>query len=104
MVTAISVFIVEGSFTQIPVNTSALEGSTAQFTCTAGGTTGVTYLVNSTIGVTKSTVFSGNQTTLYLNVPVTRSMDNWPVVCRAFWPNGIREDSPPAYLHVQGLC
>ena len=95
------------------MNTSALVGTTAQFNCTADGAAGVTYLVNSmtiaevaSIGVTLSNpVFSGSHTSVYLYIPVTRDMDNWPVVCRAYLPDGGHEtSSPPAYLHVQGLC
>ena len=100
------------TFTQIPVNTSALVGTTAQFGCTADGAYAITYLVNSmtiiavaSIGVTQSApVYSGSQTSVYLYVPVTRSMDNWPVVCIAYLADGTRVDSPPAYLYVQGLC
>ena len=94
------------------MNTSALEETTAQFNCTADGAASVTYLVNNmtitevaSIGVSVSLsapVYNGTQTTLYLYVPVTRSMNNWPVVCIAYLPD--HEDSPPAYIHVQGLC
>ena len=105
----------KATFTQTPVNTSALVGTTAQFNCTADGAVSVTYLVNNMtitnvashgVSVALSPpVYSGSQTSVYLHVPVTRSVDNWPVVCIAFWPNGTRVDSsPPAYLHVQGLC
>ena len=112
MVTAISLFIVEGSFIQIPMNTSALEGTTAQFNCTADGADTVTYLVNNmtytdvaSIGVTLSApVYSGNQATVYLYIPVTRSINNWPVVCIAYLPDGACVFSPPAYIQVQGLC
>ena len=99
------------TFTQIPVNTSAPLGTIAQFNCTADGVTSVTYLVNSmtiaqvaSFGVTLSPpVYSGSETSVNLYVPVTRSMNNWPVVCIAVLPDGAREDSsPPAYL--QGLC
>ena len=113
MVTATSFVIAMATFTQIPVNTSALVGTIAQFSCTADGAVSVTYLVNSmtytdvaSIGATQlSPVYNGSQTTVYLNVPVTRSMDNWPVVCVAILPNGgLEASSPPAYLHVPGLC
>ena len=96
------------------MSTSALVGTTAQFSCTAEGAVSVTYLVNSMIitedvasnGVIQShPVFSGSQTSVYLNVLVARSMNNWPVVCFAILPNGgLEVSSPPAYLHVQGLC
>ena len=106
-------FVIGDIFIQKPVNTSALVGTTAQFNCTADGAASVTYLVNNmpiaevaSTGVNQSNpVFSGSQTSVYLYVPVTRSMDNWPVVCIAYLPDGGREaSSPPAYLHVQGLC
>ena len=96
------------------MSTSALEGTIAQFNCTAEGAVAVTYLVNNmtiaavtSIGVSaflSTPVYNGSQTTLYLKVPVTRSMDNWSVVCIAYLPDGTRVDSPLAYLHVQGLC
>ena len=95
------------------MNTSATLGTIAQFNCTADGVTSVTYLVNSTtiaqfasFGVTLSKpMYNGSETSVYLYVPVTKSMNNWPVVCVAYLPDGAREDSsPPAYLHVQGLC
>ena len=107
--------IVKADFIQIPVNTSALVGTTAQFTCTADSARVVTYLVNNMtiaqvashgVPVRVSTpVYSGSQTSVCLYVPVTRNMTNWLVVCIAYLPNGTRVDSsPPAYLHVQGLC
>ena len=105
--------IAMATFTQIPVNTSAPLGTIAQFNCTADGVTSVTYLVNSmtiaqvaSFGVTLSPpVYSGSETSVNLYVPVTRSMNNWPVVCIAYLVDGTRDDSsPPAYLHVQGLC
>ena len=94
------------------MNTSAPVGFIAQFGCTAEGAVAVAYLVNSmtitevvSVRVTLSApVYSGNQTSVYLYVPVTRSMNNWSVVCVAYLPDGGREDSPPAYIHVQGLC
>ena len=95
------------------MSTSALEQTIVQFNCTADGAVSVSYLVNSmivaavaSIGVSLSApVYSGSQTSIYLNVPVARSMDNWPVVCIAYLPNETRKDSsPPAYIHVQGLC
>ena len=86
-------------------------GTIAQFNCTADGAVAVAYLVNNmpiaqvaSTGVTLSIVYSGSQTSVYLYVPVTRNMTNWPVVCIAYLPDETREDSPPAYLHVQGLC
>ena len=101
--------IVKATFTQIPVNTSALVGTTAQFNCTADGVTRLTYLVNSMIaevssfGVTLSPpVYSGSETSVNLYVPVTRSMKNWPVVCVAYLLDETSEVSPAAYL--QGLC
>ena len=107
VVAAISFFVIgAGKFIKPPENTSALVGTIAQFNCTVEGAAGVTYLVNSTIGVIKSPpFFNGSQTTLYLYVRVTRNMTNWPVVCIAILPDGTRVDSPPpAYLHVQGMC
>ena len=107
--------IVKAVFIKTPVNTSAFVGTTAQFNCTADSTWAVTYLVNNmtitnvashAVSVSLSTpVYSGSQTSVYLYVLVTRNMTNWSVVCIAYLPNGTREDSsPPAYLHVQGLC
>ena len=112
MVTATSFVIVKATFIKTPKNISAVEGTIAQFTCTADGAASVTYWVNNmaitevaSIGVTLSAPFySGSQTSVYLYVPVTRSVNNWSVVCIAILPNGGREDSSPAYLHVQGLC
>ena len=96
------------------MSTSALVGTTAQFNCTADGADAVNYLVNNmTIaqmasnGVSLSApVYSGSQTSVYLYVfPVTRKINNWLMVCIAYLSDGTREDSsPPAYLHVQGLC
>ena len=97
------------------MNTSASVGTIAQFTCTADSARVVTYLMNNMtiaqvashgVSVALSTpVYSGSQTSVYLYVLVTRNMDNWPVVCIAYLPDETRVDStPPAYLHVQGLC
>ena len=95
-----------------PVNkTEALE-TTAQFDCTAVGIVPLTYFVNSktiaemaSIGVKESAPdYSNSQTSVSLFVPVTKGTNNWSVVCTTFLPNGTREDSSPAYLHVQGLC
>ena len=107
-------FIVEATFTQIPVNTSALLGTTAQFNCTADGVAGVTYLVNSmtvinvaSIGVTQSIVYSGSQIIAYLYVPVTKDTNNYSVVCFACLLDVTCVYSPPAYLKGQGslfLC
>ena len=102
--------IVKATFTQIPVNTSAPLGTIAQFNCSADGVTRLTYLVNSmtiaevsSFGVTLSPpVYSGSETSVNLYVPVTRSMNNWPVVCVAYLPDETSEVSPAAYL--QGLC
>ena len=99
-------------FIQRPVNTSALERTIAQFNCTADGAVAVTYLVNSmtiaqvaSIGVTQSPpIYSGSEIRVYLYVPAINSTDNWPVVCIAILPGGLWVSSPPAYLHVQGLC
>eukprot|EP00731_Ephydatia_muelleri_P019261 Em0012g86a len=96
-------------FIKPPENTSAVEGTTAQFSCTADDAAGVTYLVNSiniaevaSIGVTLSPpVYNGRETTLYLYVPAIINTTGWQVVCIAY--NGGRVvSSPPAYLHVQG--
>eukprot|EP00731_Ephydatia_muelleri_P019270 Em0012g95a len=96
-------------FIQIPVNTSALEGSTTRFGCTTVGTVAVTYLVNSmsiaevaSIGVTLSPpVYNGSETSVYLYVPAINNTTGWQVVCSALLPNETRVVSPPAYLHVQ---
>ena len=112
VVTATSFVIAMATFIQTPKNTSALVWTTAQFNCTVEGAVDVTYLVNNmtiaqvaSIGVILSApIYSGSQTSVYLYVLVARSMTNWPVVCIAILPDGTRVDSPPAYLHVQGLC
>ena len=111
--TTIYFFVIgNGIFTQKPVNTSVPVGTTSRFGCTADGADAVAYLVNSmtiaqvvSIRVTQSSPFySGSQISVYLDVPVTRSMDNWSVVCIAYLPDGTHVDSSPAYIHVQGLC
>ena len=107
--------IVMATFTQIPVNTSALVGTTAQFNCTADGVAGMTYFLNSmTIAAVTSNgvsaflstpVYNDSLTSVYLYVTVTRDMNNWPVVCIAYLFDETREDSSPtAYLQIQGLC
>ena len=101
--------IVKAAFILTPENTSALEGTTAQFNCTADGADTITYLVNNmslaaltSLGIQLSE--HDSWTSVCLNVRVTRNMTNWPVVCIAYLPNGTRVDSLPAYIHVQGLC
>ena len=95
------------------MSTSAVEWTIALFNCTTDGAVSVSYLVNSmaltevaSIGVSLSApVYSGNQTSVYLNVPAINSTDNWSVVCIAYLPDETLEvSSPPAYLHVKGLC
>ena len=94
------------------MNTSALVETSAQFTCSVDGSDAVTYLVNSmtiaqvaSIGVTQSPpIYSGSEIRVYLYVPAINSTDNWPVVRIAILPGGLEVSSPPAYLHVQGLC
>ena len=93
------------------MNITAPVGNTVQFTCTAEGVIALTYLVNSmtiaevaSIGVFQSTVNDGSQINAYLHFPVTSYINSWPVVAIAFLPDETRVYSPPAYLHVQGLC
>ena len=99
-------------FIKPPENTSAVEGTTAQFSCTTDGAVAVAYLVNNmtiaevaSIGLTLSPlVYSGSWTSVYLYVPAINNTTGWQVVCTALLLNGTRVVSPPAYLHVQGMC
>ena len=97
---------------KMPMNKTEPLGNTAQFNCTAVGIVPLTYFVNSktiaevaSIGVKASEPdYSNFQTSVSLFVPATKGTNNWPVVCITYLPNGTLVDSPPAYLHVQGLC
>ena len=96
-----------------PMSKTEALGNTAQFNCTAVGIVPLTYFVDNRtiaevayIGVKASAPdYSNSQTSVSLFVPVRKDTNNWSVVCTTFLADGSREDSsPPAYLHVQGLC
>lgn len=94
------------------MNTSAFVGNIVKFECTADDVTALAYLVNSmtitkviSVGVYESApVYNGSQISLYLQVVVTRSVTNWPVVCIAYLPDETNESSPPAYIHGRLYC
>lgn len=97
-------------FIQSPVNQSAPLRGNATFWCLAAGVVNIYFKLNSMaigdivhIGVHQSEpVNSDSGKSVSITVPVTKSTDNWSVVCTAVLPNGTVLDSPPAY--IQGVC
>ena len=96
-----------------PVSVTAVDGTTAEFTCTANGTDAITYRVNDTSAGLESVISKGFTelvdeevgsliTRRNLTVTVSSLYNNTEIFCRAVG-SPLNTDSAVAVLIVQGI-